>query len=225
MTAAGKPRPPARWPLALLSVLLLVLVGAVIAAAQLYWTSLRGGVAQMRASMSAAQVQQRQLVERLRAAEAALAQRTGAEASPDAAVGGTAAKPVAPQPVVPEPVPALRRSLPPGERGHLMARVRELGLAASRLPPGRAPGGPRAAAARQLLREQLAIAAAAAGAGDVQLLDAALFAAERLTGAPHRVADPRGAELARQLAEVRARLRVPPTAAGVAGGGRAAPPR
>jgi len=92
-----------------------------------------------------------------------------------------------------------------------MARLRELTLAAGRLSSAPGPGrwSPRPAPTKQLLREQLAIAAAAAGAGDVRLLDATLFAAERLTGPPHRARDDSGTALARSLAGLRSRLRVP----------------
>lgn len=213
MTAAGKPRPRSRWPLALLSILLVLLAGVAVATAQLYWSSLRTGVGQMRASVAAAQEQQRRLLERLRAAERALAQRAAAPQTPGSPATATATDaPETPAPTVDGA--ALRRRLPADERGRLVARLRELTLAVGRLPlaPGTGQWAPRAVPAKQLLREQLAIAAAAAGAGDVRLLDATLFAAERLTGPPHRARDDGGAVLARRLAELRSRLRVPAAA-------------
>jgi hypothetical protein len=232
VTVAGEPRPRSRWPLALLSVLLVLLAVVVVATAQLYWTNLRSGVAQMRASIAAAQEQQRQLIERVRAAEAALAKRTAAQHAPGAATS------VPPTSVPPKSVPdcggaaapratsapPLREALPPDERGRLAAWLQVLALDATRLRSARAPG-PRLSPpgpARQLLREQLAIAAAAAATGDVQLLDATLLAAERLTGPPHRGADAAGAALAQRLAEVRERLRV---AAGAGTPAAAAPAR
>jgi pyruvate/2-oxoglutarate dehydrogenase complex dihydrolipoamide acyltransferase (E2) component len=210
VTKAGKPRPRSRWPLALLSILLVLLAGVAIATAQLYWEGLRMGVGQMRASIAAAQEQQRQLLERLRAAEGALAQRAAAPQTP-ASPATTSASGTSATAAPPAGGTSLRRALPADERGRLMARLRELTLAAGRLSSAPGPGrwSPRPAPTKQLLREQLAIAAAAAGAGDVRLLDATLFAAERLTGPPHRARDDSGTALARSLAGLRSRLRVP----------------
>ncbi len=210
MIAARKPR--SLWPLVLFAALLVLLAGAAIATAQLYWSSLRAGVEQMRASLAAAQEQQLQLLERLRVAEASLAQRAGARPTAGACVSAPA-RGAAATPVAPQPVSSLRLSLPPDERGRLLAWLKELGLAAARLPATRGPGALPARPARQLLRRQLAIAAGAAAAGDVRLLDAALVAAERLTGAPHRASDEPGAALAQRLAELRARLQTPASAA------------
>jgi hypothetical protein len=191
----------------LFGVLLVLLTGAAVATAHFYWSSLRGGLAQMRASVAAAQAQQQQLVERLRAAQAALAERSAADvtavAPPPAGVA-----PAAPAgATVPafEPAPPRPPMLPAAERARLALRLDGLGRSAARLPPTRRPKP--GAAARHLVRDQLAIAATAAEAGDSALLDAALFAAQRLLGAPYRAPDVRATTLAAQVTELRRHLR------------------
>jgi hypothetical protein len=107
----------------------------------------------------------------------------------------------------------LRASLLPVERARLHARLEALGREAARLPPS-AAGQPAAAPVnKQLLRDQLGVAAAAAAAGDVALLDAALFAAQRLTGTPHGPQDARRGALAAKLAALRDGLQRPGAAA------------
>ncbi|WP_295880161.1 hypothetical protein [uncultured Thiohalocapsa sp.] len=204
----------------LASVLLVLLALGAVATAQLYWASLRTGVAEMRASVSAAQREQARLLARVRAAEAALAERAAALA----AAGGdlaSASAPEAPETKTtadrpPPPSPrqvALRASLLPVERARLHARLEALGREAARLPPSAAAQPAAAPVNKQLLRDQLGVAAAAAAAGDVALLDAALFAAQRLAGTPHGPQDARRGALAAELAALRDGLQRPGAAA------------
>mgnify|MGYP006271670749 FL=1 len=231
MTGRAEPARRRRWPLLLISLLLVLLALGGVVTAQLYWSGLRTGVEQMRASVTAAQQEQQRLMARVKAAEAALAERVAAlavaaDSGPSdgqaaAPQGGAVEGPAAPA----QPGAArLRRNLSPAERAELGARLEALARDAARLPPARTRRqSPRASAAsKQLLREQLAVAAAAAAADDLVLLDAALTAAQRLAGAPHRPADRPGAVMAAELAALRARLwavtpaRTAPTAPGAA---------
>ncbi|WP_462328812.1 hypothetical protein [Thiohalocapsa halophila] len=215
MSAGAKGARRRRWPLLLISVLLVLLALGTVVTAQLYRSGLRTGLEQMRASVAAAAQEQRRLMARVQAAEAALAERAAALAAaaeeepsadpakaPNGAAGGGPGR--APQGLS----AGLRRSLSRVERVELAARLAALARDAARLPPSRTrrpPGAP--AASKQLLRDQLDVAAAAAAADDVLLLDAALVAAQRLAAAPHRTPDRPGAVLAAELAALRARLR------------------
>jgi hypothetical protein len=104
------------------------------------------------------------------------------------------------------------RVLPVAERARLVTWIEALARTAARLPAGPRRGG--ATVAKHLLREQLVVAAVAAEAGDVILLDAALFAGQRLLAEPYRSPDSGGAALAAQLQGVRERLRGHMAAAG-----------
>jgi hypothetical protein len=216
-TAAGS-----RRRLLLLSGVLMLLAIAAVAIAHFYWTDLRGGVARMRDAVAVAQVQQQRLLERLEAAQAALAERASGSpgtlgdppaaapptVAPAAGAGLTAGADTRPPAVVP-PAPSPRLTAP--ERARLAALIRGLEREAVRLRPG--PGQGRGASAKALLRDQLRIAAAAAAAGDVALLDAALFAAQRLAATPQQPRDARAGALAARLRELRAGLRAPARAA------------
>jgi hypothetical protein len=202
---------------------LVLLAAAAVATAHFYWTGLRGGVAQVHEAVAVAQAQQQRLLERLKVAQAALAERAAAPAPmpadpPPAAQPATAA-PAAPGGSAPTRSPASAprpptRAIAPPERRRLAVWIRALERNAARLP--HAPGRGGAASAKQLLRDQLAIAAAAAAAGDPALLDAALFAAQRLAEAASAPPDGRAGDLAAQLRELRAGLREP---VGVPGAG------
>ncbi|WP_296897943.1 hypothetical protein, partial [Thiohalocapsa sp.] len=106
---------------------------------------------------------------------------------------------------------ALRRGLTGAGRAGLAARLEARGRDAARLPPAPEPARRRAisAANKQLLRDQLAVAAVAAAADDIPLLDAALFGAQRLSGPPYRGAGPRGRDLAAAISVLREGLRAP----------------
>jgi hypothetical protein len=207
MTPAGSGRPRARSPL-LPALLLVLLAAAAVATAQLYWTGLRNGLAQMRGSVALAQQEQQRLMAQLRAAQAALQTRlvAPADASTDA--------PAAARPSAPRQRSGLRRSLSPPERAQLAERLAVLQRDAARLPiAGRSAamrGAADPVAAKRLLREQLGVARAAAAAGDPALLDAALFAAERLAAPPYLPQTPRQQALRAALEHLRLALQAAP---------------
>lgn len=214
MTAAAGSARRRRWSPLLIAVLLVLLTLAAVVTAQLYWSGLRTGVAQMRTSVATAQQEQRRLLARLQTAEAALAKQAAAmdtaaddapaehrETTSDGVAVGASAAPW------PHATASLRDRLSAAERAALATQIEALAREAARLPPGWSPRRPRAATSKQLLRDQLAVAAAAVTADDPVLLDAALLAAQRLTDLPYRVADRRGAIIAAELAALRARLR------------------
>jgi hypothetical protein len=218
-----------RRRLLLLSGVLLLLAAVAVGTAHFYWTGLRSGVAQVREAVNVAEAEQQRLMERLRAAQAALAERAAVApptpadtpAAEPQATGSPAGTRTVTGAVIPTPAAALTSLIPmlsPPERARLAAWIRSLERSAARLPP--APGRGGAAPARQLLRDQLAIAAAAAAAGDLALLDAALFAAQRLAEKPP---GSRAGVLAAQLRELRAGLREPPGAPGAGASGPVQP--
>lgn len=199
-----------------MSVLLVLLALGTAMTAQLYWRDLRSGVEQMRASVAAAQQEQQRLMARVRAAEAAVAERAAAPVSiPDEVEAASKSK----QPrgeaasghLAPRGESILRRGLTGAERVALAARLEALGRDAARLPPSPEPTRRRAIAAanKQLLRNQLAVAAAAVAADDIPLLEAALFGAQRLSGTPYRALDPRSRAIAEAITTLRERLRAP----------------
>jgi hypothetical protein len=199
-----------------MSVLLLLLALGTVMTAQLYWRDLRGGVEQMRASVAAAQQEQQRLMARVRAAEAVLAEREAAPVSvpAEAETAHESKQPAgkaASGHLAPRGESGLRQGLTGAERAALAARLEALGRDAARLPPAPEPARRRAisAANKQLLRDQLAVAAVAAAADDIPLLDAALFGAQRLSGPPYRGAGPRGRDLAAAISVLREGLRAP----------------
>jgi hypothetical protein len=216
-----------RLPLILISSLFVLLSVGTIAVVQLYWSSLRIGIEQMRASVAAAQREQQRLIEQVRTAEAALQARaealtaqadegqgTGAEQSLEVH-SGPSDRAVTTRPsaeVASSGAESLRRGLTPQERLRLADRLDALGREAVRLPAarGRFPvEGTDPVTSKRLLGTQLAVARAAASAGDVTLLDAALFAAARLAGPPYRSASGRERQLRAALLRLRAALREP----------------
>jgi len=215
-----------RLPVILLSLLLVLFAAGAVAIAQLYWSSLRTGIGRMQVSVATAQREQERLLARVRAAEAALRAQaelplTTADPQPEATPRGAS----------PAPAPGARAAAPWRERAEAVAR----GLAArldaplilggySRLAidlnrPLASPG----VAAKRLLADQLAVARTAAAAGDLALLDAALYAAARLAAPPYRTPTGRDGDLPATLRRLRAGLRAEPPTAPAAS--RAAPIR
>jgi hypothetical protein len=185
MPAAPAPPRRRRLPL-LLSVLLLLLVAGGIAVGQRYWLGLRGSMDQLEASIARARAQQQAMIERVREAEAALAeraQRLGGVADGDMAVGADARDRQRLAALAAE-LEGLADALADGaapsaaiDWPRLRAELGLLGQEATRLPPGRRPA---AGVGGRELRQLLEQAGAAAALGDAVLTGLMLDAAQRL---------------------------------------------
>lgn len=212
------------WPVLLISTALLLLAVLGVAVGHFYWTSLRGGVQQMQASMDEASRRQLLLTQQVRDAQAALQARQAELDRLQAELGERGTAPaatergVAADPVVPPPLgfgsPQLPLSM--AQQARLRVRLDAIGRAAARLPPprpARAPPVPMQPGADPLLhgsralRAQLEVAESALALADAVLLDTAASAAQRLLLDLYgNGANARAIALHRQLGALRAEL-------------------
>ena len=218
------------WPVALISSALLLLTVGAIAIGQLYWSGLHSGMARMRVSIEQASRRQVMLAEQVRAAEARLSEREAEldrrEAALEAQAGrergdGAGQHGQAERSAAGVAAPAAGSGAPPATldgidwrfvHGLLAGITRDVAT----LPPPtrRAPHGSRSGARLQALnshralKAQMQVADAALELGDPVLLDLTAAAAQRLLFDLYAGGDARAQDVARQLGQVRAALRV-----------------